>query len=123
MIFEEQRIAGHVVNDTSDGWGSGAYDSSASEDSGFTIPPRNTAVIPDNTTYLREATGYVPFRRSDTSATFLIAENQVLVTFRDEASDKDVDNVHDWLIRGGAKKTGQIGGLKMVQYFLPPVQT
>ncbi len=118
ILFEGITISGHIARDSSVTRDTGAIAEASADGSPATalIPASGNSLIPDNSIYLKEATNFVPFKFSDTGATFLIAENQLSVTFRDEASDKNISDVQRWLTEQGASKTGEIVGLKLMQY-------
>ncbi|NYZ75971.1 S8 family serine peptidase [Candidatus Micrarchaeota archaeon] len=70
--------------------------------------------------YLKEASNFITFKRDGSSTSSHIAENQLLLSFREDASKDERANIHDWLLQQGASKVGQVPGMLLLQYELQP---
>jgi len=93
--------------------------SSESEPLSTPNSPR-TSIFDGEGVYFRDSNRIVEFQRMGSNLRELIAENQLLVSFREGASDSDTSRIHEWLLSNGAKKIGQIPQIQSVQYELNP---
>lgn len=80
-------------------------------------PPPIIQNMPIGATYIKTADKFVTLELEGLSPT-KVADRQILVTFDEEATSYQTQDVEGWLVARGAKHVGQIPDMKTVQYEL-----
>ena len=73
---------------------------------------------PTTSIYFKEPAKYVLYQKDSNHSNVWVADNQILLTFKEDASSEDKQSVQDYLTTRGATQVGFIEGMESYQYEL-----